>query len=60
MKLCLGLAVADLANRFQICKTTVSKVFFVGVGCALCTIDTKYYLTRTFRINSFYANMFSS
>ena len=29
MRLRLGLTVVDLANRFQICKTTVSKVFFV-------------------------------
>ena len=60
MRLRLGLAVVDLANRFQICKTTVSKVFFVGVGCTICQIDANYYLARTFRINSFYANVFSS
>ena len=29
MRLCLGLAVADLDNTFQICKTTVSKVFLL-------------------------------
>ena len=58
MRLHLGLAVIDLANRFQICKTTVSTVFFIGVGCALCKIDTNYYLARMFRINSFYANVF--
>ena len=29
MRLRHGLAVVDLANRFQICKTTVSKVFWL-------------------------------
>ena len=29
MRLRPGLAVVDLANRFQICKTTVSKVFLL-------------------------------
>ena len=33
MRLHLGLAVVDLTNRFQICKTTVSKVFFISVRC---------------------------
>ena len=32
-RLHLGLAVVDLTNRFQICKTTVSKVFFISVRC---------------------------
>ena len=33
MRLGLGLAVVDLANRFQICKTTASKVF---CWCWMC------------------------
>ena len=31
MRLHLGMAVADLSNRFQICKSTVSKVFLLGI-----------------------------
>ena len=60
MRLHLGMAVVDLANRFQICRTTASKVFFVSVICVLCKIATNYSLARRFRINSFYANVFSS
>ena len=29
MRLCHGMAVVDLGNRFQICKSTVSKVFLL-------------------------------
>ena len=57
MRLHVGMAVVDLANRSQICKTTVSN-FFVTVRCPLCKIVTNYYLASRFRINSLYANVF--
>ena len=50
MRLHLGMAVVDLVNRFQICKSS----FFASARCArLCKIVTYYYLARRFRINSY-------
>ena len=42
-----------LTNRFQMCKASVPKIYLLVLRHALCKIDTNYYLTRTFRINSF-------
>ena len=36
MRLRLGMAIVDLANRFQTCKSTVSKVFLLEVDVQDC------------------------
>ena len=59
MRLRLELAVIDLVYRFRICTTAVFKVIFISVRCALRKIGISYQ-ARSFRINSFYVNLFSS
>ena len=72
MRLHLGMAVVDLANRFQICKSAVSKVFLLVQDCvklwpiiiwpegseliAILYIERPTNLTARFLTWSYYAN----
>ena len=61
MRLPLGLAVVDLANRFQICKITASKVFLLALDVLNVKLtpiiiwpERSELMASMFRINSFF------